>query len=156
VDAALEHGGIPKTYRYAQPDETVEEAQMSWPSPPVFEVARRTATERSTKVEVSVRGTVDLEHVVIGFIDPAFEAGAQITLPATLLFRLADGRLEHTELPESRVAGYQVDLFNLAFKNYLQATKRGSLEVKAILVAGLKLIAASEYRIQEEEVVVRL
>ena len=128
---------------------------MSWPSSPVFEVVRRIATERSTKVEVSVHGTVDLEHVVIGFIDPAFEAGAQITLPATLLFRLADGRLEHTEHPGSRVAGYQADLFDLAFKNYLQATKRGSLEVKAMLVAGLRLIAASEYQIQAEEVVVR-
>jgi hypothetical protein len=128
---------------------------MRWPSPPVFEVVRRIATEQSTKVEVSVHGTVDLEHVVIGFIDPAFEAGAQITLPATLLFRLADGRLERTEHPGSSVAGYQADLFDLAFKNYLQATNRGSLEVKAILMAGLRLIAASEYRIQEDEVVVR-
>ena len=43
-----DQGVISKPYRYARPGETVEEAKMRWPSPPIFEVVRRIATERST------------------------------------------------------------------------------------------------------------
>jgi hypothetical protein len=128
---------------------------MSLP-PPEFEVVRNIATEQTTKIQVSVRGTVDLENVVIGFIDPAFDDGAQITLPATLLFKLPNGQLAHTERPDSRVVGYQADLFDLAFRNYLDTTKRQSHEVKSYLEAGLRQIAALKYKIRTEEVVLRI